>query len=271
MFVSPSAHASSALRLIQITDCHLGAQPGGRLLGMDTDHSLATVIELARREQPVADLLLATGDLADSGTDTAYRRFLTAVDGLARHTRCLPGNHDDAVRLYGLLAGDERGERVTLLGDWLVVTLDTSVPGEVGGFLRDSELTLLTDALNRHRQRPALVALHHPVLPVGTAWLDPQRVANADAFWAAIAPFPQLRVVIGGHVHMQTDVVHRGVRVLTSPSTCIQFAQGSDDFRLDALSPGYRWFDLYPDGRVDTGISRVSGVEFSVDMAASGY
>ncbi len=267
----PFAHSSAPLRLIQLTDCHLGAQPGGRLLAMDTDHSLNAVVERVRREQPQADLLLATGDLADSGSENAYRRFLKATAGLARHTRCLPGNHDDARRLYALLDGDERGDRVTLLGDWLIVTLDTSVPHEVGGHLAQSELTLLTDALARHPQRHALIALHHPVLSVDTAWVDPQRVANADAFWAAVAPFPQLRAVIGGHVHMATDVMHNGVRVLTSPSTCIQFAPGSDDFRLDDLAPGYRWLDLYPDGRLDTGVSRADDVAFTVDMAASGY
>lgn len=269
--MSRPALTSSPLRLIQITDSHLGAQPGGRLLSMDTDHSLGEVVARIRREQARADLLLATGDLTDSGSESAYRRFLKMTDGVARHTRCLPGNHDDAARLYGLLAGDERGERVTLLGDWLIVTLDTAIPHEVGGFLRDSELTLLTDALTQHPQHHALIALHHPVLPVGTAWIDPQMVANADAFWAAVAPFPHVRAVVGGHVHMETDVVHRGVRVLTSPSTCIQFAPGSDDFRLDTQSPGYRWLDLHPDGRIDTDISRVTGITFTIDMAASGY
>ena len=269
--MSPSFPAPAPLRLIQLTDSHLGSQPGAQLLSMDTDHSLGEVVARVRREQPLADLLLATGDLADSGADSAYRRFLTLTDGLARHTRCLPGNHDAAARLYALLAGDERGARITLLENWLIVALNTAVPGEVGGFLADSELALLTDALRRYPQRHALVALHHPVLPVGTAWIDPQRVANADAFWAAVAPFKQLRAVVGGHVHMETDSLHNGVRVLTSPSTCIQFAPGSDDFRLDTLSPGYRWLDLHADGRLDTGVSRVSGVRFTVDMAASGY
>lgn len=267
----PPALSSAPLRLIQLTDSHLGPQPGGKLLTMDTDHSLNAVVERVRREQPLADLLLATGDLTDSGSESAYRRFLKMTAGLARRTRCLPGNHDDAERLYALLAGDERGERVTLLGDWLVVTLDTSVPHEVGGYLRESELTLLTDALTRYPQHHVLVALHHPLLSVDTAWIDSQRVANADAFWAAVAPFPQLRAVVGGHVHMDTDVIHRGVRVLTSPSTCIQFAPGSDEFRLDDQPPGYRWLDLHPDGRIDTAVSRADDIAFTVDMAASGY
>ena len=39
-------------RLVQLTDTHLCALPGGTLLGMDTDHSLQAVIDLVRQERP---------------------------------------------------------------------------------------------------------------------------------------------------------------------------------------------------------------------------
>ena len=46
---------------------HLCRARGGTLLGMDTDHSLQSVIDLVRKERPALDLLLGTGDLADGG------------------------------------------------------------------------------------------------------------------------------------------------------------------------------------------------------------
>ena len=35
--------------------------------------------------------------------------------------------------------------------------------------------------------------------------------------------------------------------------------------------PGYRWFDLHPDGRIETGVSRVSGKHYIIDYKSAGY
>ena len=55
------------------------------------------------------------------------------------------------------------------------------------------------------------------------------------------------------------------------PSTCVQFKPGSEDFAVDDAAPGYRWFDLHADGRIETAVSRVEGVEFEVDFSVKGY
>jgi hypothetical protein len=40
------------IRVAQITDTHLKAFAGGKLLGLDTDYSLQAVVDLVRREFP---------------------------------------------------------------------------------------------------------------------------------------------------------------------------------------------------------------------------
>lgn len=258
-------------RLVQITDCHLGAAAGDRLLGVDTDASLGAVLDLLGRRQSPIDLLLVTGDLADGGAADAYQRLSAVTRDLAAQTRWLPGNHDDLRVMDGLLQGDSRARPAALLGNWLVLTLSTPVPGEVGGRLDEVELAWLAATLADHLRHHVVIALHHPVLPVGSAWLDAIGVANADAFWAAIAPFAQVKAVLCGHVHMATDQHWRGVRVLSTPSTCVQFAPGSEQFRLDRAAPGYRWLELHPDGRFDTGVVRAEDFPMQVDLDASGY
>ncbi|KTC63185.1 hypothetical protein AO262_22830 [Pseudomonas fluorescens ABAC62] len=47
------------------------------------------------------------------------------------------------------------------------------------------------------------------------------------------------------------------MRLLASPSTCIQFAPGSEDFKVSEQAPGYRWLRLHGDGRLETGVERV--------------
>jgi Icc protein len=259
------------LRLVQITDCHLGAEPGSRLLDVDTERSLAAVLALVRQQQARIDALLVTGDISDHGAASAYRRFLANTGDLAAQTRWLPGNHDSAATMQATLGADMRLQRSLLLGNWHIVMLDSAVPGEIGGRLDNTELTELVAALQSEPQRHTLICVHHPVVPVGCAWLDPQTVSDAAEFWRRIEQFPQVRAVLAGHVHQHFDRQRGSVRVLTTPSTCVQFAPDSSDFRVDIVAPGYRWLDLHADGRIDTDVERVAGNEFQADLNASGY
>jgi Icc protein len=264
-----SRHAP--LRAVQITDCHLGERVGARLLNLDTDSSLAAVLDLVRAQQSHIDVLLATGDISDQGSSAAYRRFLQATRDLGKHTRWLPGNHDDAATMRKTLGGDARLQRNLLCGNWQIIMLDTAVAGEVGGRLAESELAALRHCLSTAPQQYALICLHHHVLPVRCEWLDAQRVENADAFWSIVDEFPQVRAVLSGHVHQCNEMQRGSVQVFTSPSTCVQFAQYSDDFRVGTESPGYRWFDFHDDGRIETGVERVSAIAFDIDLTATGY
>jgi Icc protein len=58
---------------------------------------------------------------------------------------------------------------------------------------------------------------------------------------------------------------------MASPSTCIQFAPNSEDFKLDERAPGYRWLRLHDDGRIETGVSRIDASLFPVDLSGAGY
>ena len=263
--------------MVQLTDCHLGERVGARLLNLDTDRSLAAVLDLVRAQQPHIDAVLATGDISDQGSAAAYRRFLRATHGLGTYERWLPGNHDDAATMRRTLGADARMQRNLVLGNWQIIALDSAVPGEVGGYLDEAELTALRSCLRATPQLYTLICLHHQVLPIGCAWLDTQRVANAERFWSIIDEFAQVRAVLSGHVHQHSETLRRSrvtqsdVRVITSPSTCVQFAPNSRDFRVDSEAPGYRWFDLHDDGRIETAVERVSAVDFSVDLTATGY
>ena len=259
------------LRIVQITDCHLGERVGTRLLNVDTDQSLAAVLTMVRSKQTRIDALLATGDISDQGSTAAYRRFLQATRDLGAHTRWLPGNHDDAASMHKALGDDARLQRSLLIGNWQIVMLNSEIPGAVGGKLAVSELDALSACLEAEPNRHTLICVHHHVLPIGCAWLDQQIVANADEFWALLDRFSQVRAVVCGHVHQRSDTVRGDVRVFTSPSTCVQFAPNSAEFRVDTQGPGYRWFDLHADGRIDTAVERADHYEFKVDQSASGY
>jgi Icc protein len=259
-------------RLVQVTDTHLYADPGGRLLGQNTRDTLELVLELAANTIRSADRILLTGDLvhdeSPAGYDYLHRRLLA----LGRPCNCLPGNHDDASHMRRWLAGGPVSlETSARCGDWNLVFLDSTVPGANGGHLDSGRLDLLEDALAAEPDSPALVCLHHQPLPVGSAWLDTMALDDPDAFFAVTDRRPQVRGVLWGHVHQEFAADRNGVILLGSPSTCVQFLPGSQDFAIDVRTPGFRWLDLHPDGRITTGVERIASFPAPLDPAAGGY
>jgi 3',5'-cyclic-AMP phosphodiesterase len=263
-------NAARPLRLIQITDCHLGQYTGEQLLGLDTDESLQDVVALVNREQKHVDYLMVTGDVASGGQPGAYQRFMkTYLPQLPQPMAWLPGNHDlprEMVKAQGRPL-----DKCIVLGDWAVILLDTSIEGSEFGDLSESELTFLDETLQQHHDKHVVVFLHHQPVKVGSAWIDQYQVRSADAFFAIIDKHPKVKAIGWGHVHQDYTANRKGVKLLASPSSCVQFKPLIDEFTVDTVMPGYRWFDLYADGRVETGVSRVAEKAYGIDFASSGY
>lgn len=256
-------------RLIQISDCHLGGSPGEKLLGMDTDESLQDVLALIGKSEPGLDLIVASGDIASGAQANAYRRFPVIVHAAnTAPLAWLPGNHD----LESLMrAGNDSVlmERVEL-EHWQVLMLDSSVPGYEHGDIRPAELQRLERQL-RECDKYALVFVHHQPLPVGCQWLDQYVIRNGDALLELVSRFAQVRCLAWGHVHQEFEATFGHVQLLASPSTCIQFKPRHDEFTIDDLMPGYRWFELLADGSFESGVVRVQQKPYGIDFSSVGY
>ncbi|MGE8322998.1 MAG: 3',5'-cyclic-AMP phosphodiesterase [Pseudomonas sp.] len=261
--------SSRPVHVLQLTDAHLFAAPTGTMLGLNTRDSLRHVVEQALREQPHTDLLLCTGDLSQDASVASYQAFrdLTAPFGVA--TRWLPGNHDES-RIMAQVA-PELVQAVTDIGAWRIVMLDTAVQGATHGLLADDQLALLDAALRGAGERHCLVCLHHQPVDIGCAWIAPIGLRNAQALFDIVEGYPQVRALLWGHVHQEWDEVRAGRRLLATPSTCIQFAAGSEDFAVSEEQPGYRWLRLHADGRLETGVERVLDFEVKLDFDSPGY
>jgi len=260
------------VHIVQLTDTHLKAAPGGRLVGLDTDDSLQAVVRLVNRERPRPDLLLGTGDLADSGAGDAYRRLISYFEQITAEHYWLPGNHDLREVMMDV-AGPKRLPGEIRIGAWQIVMLDSQIPGEVGGNLGMEELLRLEALLfaSQAEGLHTLLCLHHQPVPIGCAWLDEQMVADAGAFFDLVGRFAHVRAILWGHVHQELDQACGDLRMLCSPSTCVQFLPGQEDFAVDVRAPGYRWMELDGDGTIRSGVSRVTDQEFAVDPDSGGY
>jgi len=261
----------AAALLVQLSDSHLFAEADGTLLGMNTHDSLQRVIDLVVAQQPQIDLLLATGDLSQDGTLESYQAFRDATRQIPAPARWIPGNHDEPQIMAHAAINSALLEPVVDVGNWRITLLDSAVPGSVPGYLQDQQLQLLAQALSEAPTRHHLVCFHHHPVSIGCAWMEPIGLRNPEALFAVLDRFPQVKALLWGHVHQEIDRERNGVRLLASPSTCIQFAPGSEDFNVSEEAPGYRWLRLHADGRLETGVERVEGFAFQVDYGSNGY
>jgi len=264
--------AGACLRILQITDTHLFGDVAGRLVGMNTEASSLEVLDKVLAAFWPVDLVLATGDIVHDGSEQAYRRFKERFERQGVRTLVIPGNHDkpDVLRRVmqgGLVTADSQ----LVLGDWQFIMLDSTVPGWDGGRLGPDQLALLEAHLAARPDLHALICLHHHPVSVSCDWIDPIGLANADEFFAVVDRHPQVRGIVWGHIHQDFAAQRAGVQLLASPSTCIQFKPRQREFALDDTPPGFRWLELYPDGRIVSAVGRVDVRERDVDLLSSGY
>ncbi|WP_459616476.1 phosphodiesterase [Bordetella sp. 2513F-2] len=254
--------------IIHLTDTHLLETPQAVMLGVDTEASLQAVLRQALHEHPGADLLLATGDLAQDGSRAAYQRLRGWLGSTGVPVRCLPGNHDDGSILRAELGAWT--EPVTDVGNWRVVMLDSTVPGADAGHLGDAQLQLLDQALAGAGERHVVVALHHNPVQADSDWHDGMMLDNPRELFQRLADHTSVRMLLWGHVHRAFDRRRHHLRMLATPSTCFQFAVRDGRHTLDDAAPGYRWIKLYPDGSLATGIKRLNSVVWQSLRARAG-
>lgn len=271
MHIKAEYQGSHPLRVVQLSDSHLGETSDTSLLGMNTNQSLTYVLDMLAERQEDIDLMLVTGDIALHGAREAYENLLDKLQRFQFPYVWLAGNHDDAAQMRDVVADRPLLNRRVTIGGWQIILLDSVVPGEVGGQLANSELQFLQHSLSAHPGQPTIVAMHHHPLPVGCDWLDEQQVSNAAALHEVLADHAQVKAVCFGHVHQDFDQTRQKIRFLATPSTCVQFAPDSADFKLDPLAPGVRLLELHSNGQLDTEIIRLQGVDLAVDIESAGY
>lgn len=263
---------AGALRLVQITDPHLYADPENRLVGLKTQESLDLVIEQVKARILPVDLVLITGDVVHDSTPTGYQRFRRHIEPLGAPAHCIPGNHDKSEVLDKWLnSGRFSTAPCVRLEDWALVMLDSSIPNSAFSHLPDEELQHLERCLEANRDRHVMICLHHQPVPVGSTWMDTMAVDNPEEFFAIVDRYPNVRAILFGHIHQEFEGERNGVRLMGTPSTCIQFTPKKVDFGLDEVPPGYRWIALLPNGAVRSGVERLPEMPTGLDLNSWGY
>jgi 3',5'-cyclic-AMP phosphodiesterase len=244
-----------ALRIAQLTDTHLFADPSQTMLGCATNQTFQRAIAKLHSLTPQPDLILLTGDLSQDDSAASYEHLQTHLAPLNIPTYWLPGNHDQNLEaLFEILSEPPCSpSKIIHQGGWQILLLGTMLPQQVQGRLAQEALDWLEEQLQAQPSLPTLVALHHHPLPIGSAWMDRIGLENGEAFLAVCHRYPQVKLVLNGHIHQAFQGDRHGVTFLGSPSTCVQFKAQQDVMAVDeSRGPGFRLLDLQTDGRFAT-------------------
>lgn len=250
------------MRVLQLSDPHLLADPRGRCRGRESLAWLAHGLEQALARCAPLDLLLITGDLCQDESWSGYGRLRELLDPLALPVALLAGNHDDGGLLRAAL-----GRRAAIapaglaLGPWRLLLLNSHRPGAVAGWIEPSQLAWL-DAELAAGTGPVLVALHHPPVAIGSAALDGIGLQRPGALLERLLASRRVRgVVFGhGHQHWAGRLARPGgggpLPLWACPSTLVQFEAAQSCPLGQPDWPGGRLLELQDDGRLESQLLR---------------
>ncbi|HCR3435565.1 3',5'-cyclic-AMP phosphodiesterase [Morganella morganii] len=265
----------AAVRILQITDTHLFAGETDTLLGINTLHSYHAVLDAIVKQQLPADLIVATGDLVQDQSTRAYQRFTDGIARLLAPCVWLPGNHDYQPSMaQELAAAGISPSKQVLLGDqWQILLLDSQVQSVPHGELSDDQLIWLDNCLAQQPDRHTVVMLHHHPLASGCTWLDQHSLRNSHMLAEVLTRYQNIEGILCGHIHQDLDVMWNGIRMLATPSTCVQFKPHCTNFTLDTAAPGWRYLELTTGDNpsLTTQLFRLDTDEFSPDLGSDGY
>jgi 3',5'-cyclic AMP phosphodiesterase CpdA len=211
------------VHIAQISDLHIKS-PGQLAYGrVDTAAALARCVAALNAFAPRPDLVVISGDLADTPTTGEYEHLKRLLAPLELPFAVIPGNHDSREWMRDAFPQDDASSagplnrRVEASGLDLVL-LDSSVHGKPHGELDAETLRWLEATLAASPGRPALLFLHHPPFKAGIWHMDRQNLLDAGEFAHIVRRHPRVQLIAAGHVHRATLTMFAGVPATICPA-----------------------------------------------------
>ena len=242
------------IQIIQITDPHLTKDKNTEIRACKTYSSFKRVIHwIDSNEKP--NFILVSGDISDDGSIESYLLYKNKIESLNKPFFSILGNHDNHDNFKLIFQNNfPIVQSIPLSDEWVLIVLDSTVTGKEGGALINNQLIKIRKLIEINSHKNLIFCLHHHPIEMGF-WIDEIGLQNKDQFLSLILDKPNVKAVVWGHVHHESETTLGSIQFLSTPSTCYQFQENKQI--VSKNKPGYRKINLFKSGRLTTSVVRV--------------
>ena len=242
------------ISLIQITDPHLTENKKTKVKEWSTHESFEQIVAfIEKNESP--DFIVATGDISNDGTKKSYIAYQKGIGRFNKPVYTILGNHDNHKNFRTVFGTKFRSiEKITLSETWLMIAIDSTSKKRESGYITKQQMDSLRKLIKNNKDKNIVIFLHHQPIKMGF-WIDQVGLKNSDFFTASIANQSNIKAVVWGHVHYESENSLRSIKMLSTPSTCYQFCGNAQ--KPDTNKPGYRKINLFESGKIETEVVRI--------------
>ncbi|MEO0718827.1 MAG: metallophosphoesterase [Pseudomonadota bacterium] len=217
---------------IHLTDLHIGDPSLGFSGGIgeeiddprpltDTPARLKAALARIATLEVAPSFIVVTGDLSQYGEAASYKALRDIMADVAPPVIYGLGNHDDRQNFYAQIVDDPARtapyDHDVVIDGVHVITLDSGVPGKVGGSLAPEQFEFLAAALSRHADAPKVLAIHHPpVMGDSNAPAYDGLDRDDSARLGDMIEGGRVQAILCGHIHQSRVTLWRGTPVVVT-------------------------------------------------------
>ena len=228
------------LTFVHLSDLHIMPSAENLLKGQRTADKLRGVIRLIRNMDISPDFFILSGDLANDGQETEYKKLNTLLDELREFGAPLIlglGNHDRRLPFRQIVLAEDavdesqRYYHSAIFGGLRVIMLDSNGPEAVHGDLDAPQLEWLAEELRQPAPLGNLIAIHHPPVFSTVEPLNEHCLSNPEALAKTIAGH-HVHAILSGHIHYPHITTFHNTISVTAPGIAYMLDPGSQhEFR----------------------------------------
>lgn len=216
------------LTIAQITDLHITTEKDPLNQRRNEDR-LRQVMRAIHHLRPRPMAIIASGDLVDRGEVEEYLELKRLMAESEIPVYYAIGNHDSREAFLSVFEGpgvgtDPNGfiQYAVDFGPMRMVVCDT-LDGPNDGDYCEARAAWLAATLDEAPDKPTAVILHHPPIPSGIRWMDPDPQSPWIGRLASVLRSrDQVKVLMCGHIHRAFSGLFAGHVVSAAAATSIQ-------------------------------------------------
>jgi Icc protein len=231
------------MKLIGVGDPHIGIE-SNESQSVDAAHHLVQLVEHINAHHADAAYCLFIGDMTNEGELEEYERFKKLIEPSRVPLLLMIGNHDNRENFQTIFPQAYRDKNsfvqfiVDLGSDYRLIALDSLKappyirPERHVGFLCPERLAFLKDSLKAAGERDVIIAMHHHPFRIGLLGVDALRLENENAFMELIGHFPNVKMLLMGHIHRTISGIVYGL-----PFSCFKSLNVQAPLDFETIDP----------------------------------